>query len=185
MSVSPYTLESLYNKGVLDYVPYELSNDNTNVSSLNGNNPYLDMAKQGGLYQDYNTDNFQYQNTSNNQLIGENNNMYSSQYQANTNIQTGINPTSMNSSDANSLHGTLNSQNDSNTLNSDSREAFMNTMQEGILEPKVGKKEKSYNLIKGLITGGIIIGTVCLCLKKGKQQATSKNFLSKLKFWKK
>lgn len=145
MSVSPYTLEGLYNKGVLDYVPYELCNG-TNVSSLNAaQNPYLDMAKQGGLYQYNSADNFQLQNTQNN---------------------------CFNCADS--------------TLGNDSREAFMNSMQEGILDKKVGDKEKSksFNLIKGLIAGGIIIGTTYLCLK-GKKQPSSENFLSKLKFWKK
>ena len=145
MSVSPYSLEGLYNKGVLDYVPYELCNG-ANVGSLNGaQNPYLNMAKQGGLYQNYNTDNFQLQNTQNNY-----------------------------SNCADSI------------LCNNSREVFMNSMQEGGFGEKVSDKEKSksFNLIKGLIAGGIIIGTTYLCLK-GKKQPSSENFLSKLKFWKK
>ena len=53
MSVSPYTLQNLYDKGILDYVPMELANS-TNVSSLTGmQNPYLNMAAQGNLYQNY------------------------------------------------------------------------------------------------------------------------------------
>lgn len=184
MSVSPYTLEGLYNKGVLDYVPYELCNG-ANVSSLNVvQNPYLDMAKQGGLYQDYSTDNFQYQNVQNNGYAD--NNIYSNQGNAGMNsIGTlGFNQSVMNASGINPLGTNPNSPN--GTLGSDSREAFMNSMQEGIMGEKVGKKEKSksFNLIKGLIAGGIIIGTTYLCLK-GKKQPSSGNFLSKLKFWKK
>lgn len=51
MAINPYTLNSLYGQGILDYVPYDLCGG-ANVSALNGmQNPYLNMAAQGGLYQ--------------------------------------------------------------------------------------------------------------------------------------
>ena len=51
MALNPYTLNHLYEKGILEYVPTDLG-----VSVLPGvlntpANPYLDMAMQGGLYQ--------------------------------------------------------------------------------------------------------------------------------------
>ena len=49
--VSLYSLQNLYNQGILYYVPTELASG-PNVSSLNGmQNPYLNMAAQGNLYQ--------------------------------------------------------------------------------------------------------------------------------------
>lgn len=54
MSVSPYTLNNLYNQGILDYAPYDLCNSGINVSSLNGiSNPYLNTAMQGTQFQNY------------------------------------------------------------------------------------------------------------------------------------
>lgn len=53
MAVNPYTLNHLYNNGILDYVPYDLTGG-VNVSSLNGmQNPYMMSAMQGALYQNY------------------------------------------------------------------------------------------------------------------------------------
>ena len=54
MAVNPYTLNTLYNYGILDYAPYELCNNGVNVSAMNGiQNPYLNTAMQGSLYQQY------------------------------------------------------------------------------------------------------------------------------------
>ena len=54
MAINPYTLNNLYNYGILDYAPYELCNGGVNVSSMNGmQNPYLSNAMQGTLFQQY------------------------------------------------------------------------------------------------------------------------------------
>ena len=60
MAINPYTLQGLYNKGILDYVPTDLV-DGAQVSALNGmTNPYaggisadqyMKSAMQGNLYQ--------------------------------------------------------------------------------------------------------------------------------------
>ena len=54
MSVNPYTLQCLYEKGILDYVPYDLMGGvPMGTMSSTGINPYMQMAAQGGLYQNY------------------------------------------------------------------------------------------------------------------------------------
>jgi len=53
MSMNAFTLNNLYNQGILDYVPFELCNG-ANISAMNGmQNPYLNSAKQGALYQNH------------------------------------------------------------------------------------------------------------------------------------
>ena len=71
---------------------------------------------------------------------------------------------------------------------------FMNNPQAGINGfgggfGKVGEAvNRTPNLVKGLLSGALIFGTLYLCLK-GKKKApantTQEGFLSKLKFWKK
>ena len=51
MALNPYTLNHLYQNGILDYVPTDLINTMPSPGLLSMNNPYLDMAKQGMLYQ--------------------------------------------------------------------------------------------------------------------------------------
>ena len=53
MALNPYTLNHLYEKGILDYVPTELMMGAPMGTMSVMNNPYLDMAKQGGLYQNH------------------------------------------------------------------------------------------------------------------------------------
>ena len=53
MTVNPYTLNSLYNQGVLDYVPYDLYSGGMYSNPFINTNPYMQSAMQGGLYQNY------------------------------------------------------------------------------------------------------------------------------------
>ena len=61
MALNPYTLYSLYEKGILDYVPTDLAVPTPMGAMMPMRNPYLDMAMQGGLYQNHgiNADSFQ------------------------------------------------------------------------------------------------------------------------------
>lgn len=61
MALNPYTLYNLYEKGILPYVPEDLMMGSPVAPMLTMSNPYLDMAQQGGLYQNYgmNNDTFQ------------------------------------------------------------------------------------------------------------------------------
>ena len=52
MAINPYTLNGLYEKGIIDYVPFELLTP-TPVGVQTMTNPYLNLAKQGSLYSQY------------------------------------------------------------------------------------------------------------------------------------
>ena len=54
MAVNPYTLNHLYQNGILDYVPTDLMMPSPVGSMLSPmSNPYMNMAQQGALYQNY------------------------------------------------------------------------------------------------------------------------------------
>ncbi len=53
MALNPYTLYHLYEKGILDYVPTDLAAGVPVSPMMPMNNPYLDMAQQGELYQNH------------------------------------------------------------------------------------------------------------------------------------
>ena len=54
MAVNPYTLQCLYEKGILEYVPYDLMGGAPMAAiSSTGVNPYMQSAAQGSLYQNY------------------------------------------------------------------------------------------------------------------------------------
>ena len=53
MALNPYTLYHLYEKGILDCVPGDLATGIPAVPAVMPTNPYLEMAQQGGLYQNY------------------------------------------------------------------------------------------------------------------------------------
>lgn len=53
MALNPYTLYSLYDKRILEYVPTDLLSGSPMGAMMPMSNPYLDMAKQGGLYQNH------------------------------------------------------------------------------------------------------------------------------------
>lgn len=214
--VSLYSLQNLYNQGILDYVPAELANSQ-NVSSLAGmQNPYLNMAAQGNLYQTagMNPDSFSYSGTNlgfqdgtaghlNAGYVGGSyNNGFAN---AGMNALGGINGSiGMNNSQAgingfggvNGNVGFNNSQAGMNGFGGVSGNILTNNSPAGRNGfgggfGKLGQTvANTPNIIKGLIAGGIIIGTTMLCLKKGKKapvkvQSQNTSFLSKLKFWKK
>lgn len=62
MALNPYTLYHLYEKGILDYVPTDLAVGTPVAPMMPMSNPYLDMAQQGGLYQNHgiHNDSFQF-----------------------------------------------------------------------------------------------------------------------------
>jgi hypothetical protein len=56
MAVNPYTLNHLYQNGILDYVPTDLMMGTPVGSVLTPmSNPYMNMAQQGALYQNHGT----------------------------------------------------------------------------------------------------------------------------------
>ena len=62
MALNPYTLYNLYNKGILEYVPTDLLAPTPMGAMTQMSNPYIDMAKQGGLYHNHGafSDSFQF-----------------------------------------------------------------------------------------------------------------------------
>ena len=62
MALNPYTLYHLYEKGILEYVPVDLMGGTPVAPMMPVTNPYLDMAQNGDLYQNYgmNNDTFTY-----------------------------------------------------------------------------------------------------------------------------
>lgn len=204
MSVSPYTLQNLYNKGILDYVPMELASS-ANVSSLAGmQNPYLNMAAQGGLYQNYGMqqDSFSYTGANsgiNNQMNYQNgmNNFGSirGNFGFNNASQAGMNEFG----GINGNIGMNNPQAGMNGFGGVNGNMMMNNPQAGIngfgggfgkLGAEVSNTvSNTPSIVKGLIAAGIMIGTTALLFKRGKKapvkQQTNHNFFDKLKFWKK
>ena len=51
MTINPYTLNCLVQKGILDYVPMELMTPTPIAGMGNMQNPYMNMAMSGNLYQ--------------------------------------------------------------------------------------------------------------------------------------
>ena len=195
--VSLYSLQNLYNQGILDYVPAELASSQ-NVSSLAGmQNPYLNMAAQGNLYQTagMTPDSFSYSGTNlgfQDGTAGHLNAGYVGGSYNNGFANAGMNALG----GINGSIGMNNSQAGMNGFGGVSGNILTNNSPAGINGfgggfGKLGQTvANTPNIIKGLIAGGIIIGTTMLCLKKGKKapakvQPQNTSFLSKLKFWKK
>ena len=194
--VSLYSLQNLYNQGILAYVPAELASTQ-NVSSLAGmQNPYLNMAAQGNLYQTagMSPDSFSYSGTNlgfQDGTAGHLNAGYVGGSYNNGFANAGLNALG----GINGSIGMNNSQAGMNGFGGVNGNILTNNSQAGIngFSGGFGKRGQTVantpNIIKGLIAGGIIIGTTMLCLKKGKKapakvQPQNTSFLSKLKFWK-
>lgn len=70
MAINSFTLNNLYNNGILDYVPYELCSTSpiSNMQPLQ--NPYSNLvAEEKGNFQSYNNDTFSKNNNSYNQNL--------------------------------------------------------------------------------------------------------------------
>ena len=61
MALNPNTLYHLYEKGILDYVPLDVMSGTPAAPLMSMSNPYLDMAQQGNLYQNYGINNDYFQ----------------------------------------------------------------------------------------------------------------------------
>ena len=195
--VSLYSLQNLYNQGILDYVPAELASA-PNVSSLAGmQNPYLNMAMQGNLYQSAGMapDSFSYTNAGINAITQDGTaghanagyvggNAGGGYYTAGLNGFGGINgnygfnnpQAGMNGfGGVNGNVGFNNPQAGINGLGGVNGNVLTNNSQAGINGfgggfGKLGQAiSNTPNSIKGLLAAGLIIGTAALCLKRGKK----------------
>lgn len=196
--VSLYSLQNLYNQGILDYVPAELASA-PNVSSLAGmQNPYLNMAMQGNLYQSAGMapDSFSYANAGINAITQDGTAGHANAGYVGGNAGGGYYTAGLNGfGGVNGNVGFNNPQAGINGLGGVNGNVLTNNSQAGINGfgggfGKLGQAiSNTPNSIKGLLAAGLIIGTAALCLKRGKKppvkQSQSSNFFSKLKFWKK
>ena len=175
MTVSPFTLNSLYTQGIIDYAPYELCNSGINVSSLNGiSNPYLSSAMQGGLYQNLNKygDSFSYSSPYIPQQIG-------------INSQAGVNAWGI---------GGMYGEYSNAGLNAWGMEGIGSNAQSGMnawggfgdlrgnVDGVVSFWDRIPKTIKGLAAGLLMVGSVAMVLRRGKKPSVEEktSFLSKL-----
>lgn len=164
MAINPYTLNNLYNQGILDYAPYDLCNGGINVNSLDGmQNPYLNAAMQGNLYRNSNiSDSFgfstpQAQNAGVDAFGGINGNIISN------NSPAGIN----------AFGGGM--------------DKVTGTISNGFYKANA-IVDKTPTLVKGIISGALILGSIGLCLKCKKKPMIDKSLQNSnpwWKFWKK
>lgn len=176
MSVNSFTLNNLYNQGILDYVPYELCNG-ANVSAMNGmQNPYLNSAMQGGLYQNHGKYGDSVEIGLGNRSIGSQSNVGTNAYgldgiglQSNAGINAyGIEGIGANAPSGEQALGGF----------GDVRNNFQNT---------VSKVESMPKFLKGIIAGGLMVGSVALLFRRGKKPPVEKTpgFFAKLNPFKK
>ena len=198
MALNPYTLYNLYEKGILEYVPTDLMMGTPMGAMMPMSNPYLDMAKQGGLYQNHGTysDSFQ---MNNGMYYGTNGAVNPYVIQNGTNGTAAIGSKS-NTGIYNTFNGygigtqNVNSVADSfgfNNINGvQSNSGIMNSFgfsNSGFLDKTVSIISSTPKIVLGIIAGGIGIAGLMAAFKRGKKptKTNKKSFLSKLKFWKK
>lgn len=181
MAINPYTLYGLYEKGILDYVPTDLISPAPMAMMSPMANSYMNMAKQGSLYQQYgNGDSFSFSGNNNysymnNSQIGSHSSVAQNAY----GLQ-GIGYASNAGANAYGLQG-IGEQSNAGGVNawggiSDFRENVSNNFN------KVSSVVSATpTLIKGLVSALIIGATGYMIFKKGKKPVTEKkSFLSKL-----
>lgn len=162
MSVNPYTLNNLYSQGILDYAPLELCNG-TNVSAMNGlQNPYLNSAMQGSLYQNHGQYGDSVELGLGAQNIGSQSNAGANAYGL-----EGIGAQSAAGTNAFGLEGI-----GTNPQSAGQAWGGFNDVQNGVsngVNKTISFYEKTPNFIKGILAGGLIIGSCALALKRGKK----------------
>ena len=201
MAINPYTLYGLYEKGILDYVPSELMMPTPSAAMTPMSNPYLDMAKQGGLYQKYGSgDSYTFSGSQNNMNlqnteIGSQSSAASNAYGLsgigyNSNAANnayglqGIGTHSMAAANANGLQG-IGSQAQNKGLNAWGGIKDVSDRAQNSINTAASIYERTPRFIKGIISALIIGGTALLLLKRGKKPqntnaGNNKSFLSKL-----
>lgn len=194
MSVNSFTLNNLYNQGILDYVPYELCNG-ANVSAMNGmQNPYLNSAMQGGLYQNHGLYGDSVEIGLGNRNIGSQSlaggvNSYGLNGVGSQSNAGGVNAYGLDGIGSQSNAGInaygiegigANSPDGEQALGGfgDVRNNFQNT---------VSKVESMPKFLKGIIAGGLMVGSVALLFRRGKKPPVEKTpgFFAKLNPFKK
>ena len=193
MAINPYTLNNLYSKGILDYVPMDLCNGYINVSALQDlQNPYLNSAMQGNLYQQQGVQNDSFIKSSNSQLnnnIGSQSNIsLANQFgfgETNTNPQNtfvlGLGTIGNNASDS---MNTFTTSNNGNTPSESTAWGGFSDTKNNIhsgINNTLSLWERTPAPIKGVAALGLMIFGMAAAFKtKKKPQAHNTSFLSKL-----
>ena len=193
MAVNPYTLNHLYQNGILDYVPTDLCSG-VNVSALTpAMNPYMQNAMQGELYQNYTVGDDKYTPS-----VNLNNPENQSQAGWNASGMPGVGSYSRAGWNAWGMPGVgVNSRAGVNSFGmpdvGSSSNAHLNAL--GINDfgenNSSDSTKRSSGIIPtmalGLLSVGILGGTLMYCLRKGKNASVNfgNKLLDKLKFWKK
>ncbi len=162
MTIDPFTLNSLYGQGIIDYVPYDLGVTPTPVSGIT--NPYLQSAMQGNLYQTHGTINDTFTQSAGMNGFGVEGIGNESSAGINGFGQSGIGEASQ--AGTNGFGGGL------GHLSAD--------VSHGV-EKTLSFYDRIPTFVKGLVSGAIVVGTIAYCLKgKKKPPETKTGFWSKM-----
>lgn len=174
MAINANTLNNLYNQGILDYVPYDLIG-NGGLSTLTpAQNPYLNTAMQGQLYQThgYGNDSFtKSPNYTQNVEIGSSSNAGVNGFGLNgigSQSNAGLNGFGIGGIGTASASGLgFQSEQGIGTESQGGMNAFggVGDVKNGF-NKVTGAIQNAPNLVKGLIAGTIAVGTLAFCLKK-------------------
>lgn len=174
MAVLPGSLDYLYYNGILDHIPYEayemgpVGNSGMGAGmSMNGSQ-YLNQAMQGSMYNTYTSPDTFVKRDNSNYAQGENYSFVKSALGINNGI----------GKDADF---------EVNAFGQEGK-SFRESLVDGAKSTASGFSNTS-TFVKGLIAGGVMIGTL-FCLLKGKkkpsaQQAPTQSFWSKINIFKK
>ena len=160
MVVNPYTLQHLYNNGIIDYVPQGLVG-NVNTMMLNSmQNPYLNLAKQGALYNGYDERDCFYRNNLATQPIidSEIGSHNTSGVMQNYGFEKGIG--------IHANYGVTDFYGSSSNIGVNSNDSFSNPYASYAKENINDKESNMKNSwLKGALAGTIIVGTLALLFK--------------------
>lgn len=191
MSVNPYTLNSLYQKGLLDFVPQDLCYP-LPAGNMNMQNPYLNSAMQGNLYQQYGNGADTFTNSSfqggYNAQIGSQSNAFGNRFgeagigvQNNNGIMSmfGFNGTGSQSDAGISMFGQPGIGGQSN-INLQNTYGGFGDVSNGISKV-TGTVSSVPTMVKGLIAAGLVTLTLFGLFKgKGSSKKNTASFWSKL-----
>lgn len=181
MAINPYTLYSLYENGIIDYVPTDLLTPTPMAQMSTMSNPYLNMAKQGSLYQHYGSgDTFSFSGNNNYSYI--NNSQIGSHSFAGQNAYglQGIGYASNAGANAYGLQG-IGAQSNAGGENAWGGTSDFKSGISNVFNRVSSVISTTPTFIKGLVSALIAGGALYMFFKSGKKPKTEKkSFMSKL-----
>ena len=193
---NPYTLNHLYSQGILDYVPYDLCSGAVVSPMMGMQNPYMNAAQQGALYQNHGMYGDTVEFNLGNQNIGAQSQAGGVNALGFGNIGTqsqagGVNALGFGNIGAQSQAGGANALGFGN-IGTQSQAGGANAWG-GFNDAQNGVSKAAAtfnsipNFVKGVAAGFLMIGSLALVLKRGKKpvQVEKQGFFSKLNPFKK